>query len=293
MKSNPFSSAYDLEDDLLLIADARNGSKPALENLIRKHQAYIYNVAHKMVLDPTDAEDLTQEALIKIVTNLAKFNGQSSFRTWAYRIVVNHFLNARKKRVEQIVSTFSAFGRSLDETPDHELTPEELVSRADQVTEARTGCLSAMLLCFDREQRLIYVLGEIFQIDHETGAPLFAISKENYRQKLSRARKELNAFINHKCGLINRDNPCRCHKKTKAFIQRGWVDPENLQFADSRLKKIREVTKNREEEIAEAVDLEYANLYRQHPFQEKEYVSTIRRSILENPRIQEIFHFEE
>ena len=94
---NPFTNNYTVEEEEIeIIKQAQKGSESALDKLLRMHQPYVYNIAWKMVRNPTDAEDLTQEALVKITINLSKFNFKSQFRTWAYRIVVNHFLNMKK-----------------------------------------------------------------------------------------------------------------------------------------------------------------------------------------------------
>jgi hypothetical protein len=88
-----------------------------------------------------------------------------------------------------------------------------------------------MLLCLDRGQRLVYVLGEIFEVGDAVGAELLEISRDNFRQRLTRARRDLHNFMNEKCGLVDPANPCRCDKKTRGFIQAGYVDPANLLFA--------------------------------------------------------------
>ena len=75
-----------------LVLKAIEGDRASLERLIRLHEPFIYNVAWKYTNDPHEAKDLTQETLIKIITKLSSFKGKSSFRTWAYRIVVNQFL---------------------------------------------------------------------------------------------------------------------------------------------------------------------------------------------------------
>ena len=279
-------------DDQVLIEQALSGSRRAIEDLIKKHQDFIYNVAMKLVMDPEDAQDLTQEALIKVVTNLSKFQGRSSFRTWAYRIVVNHFLNAKKSNPEKAVTTFDAFGKALDETQDFELSQEEQVTMAETVTEARVGCMSAMLLCLDREQRLIYTLGDVFQIDHHTGAEIFNLSSDNYRQKLSRARRDLYSFMHNKCGLINTANPCRCLKKTKSFIKRGWVDPENLKFADDRLQNVRSSLPERAKELEDAINGDYLELYRDHPYHKSGIAGDIAKSLLSDPRMLRILDLE-
>jgi len=87
---------------------ARGGDRKALEDLIERHQAWIYNIALRMLFHPQDAEDATQEILIKVVTRLSSFEGRSSFRTWLYRIVVNHLLNVRRGREEFKITTFSS-----------------------------------------------------------------------------------------------------------------------------------------------------------------------------------------
>src|SRR4029453_2339693 len=160
--ANPFvdNAPIDLEDRAL-VARARSGSREALEDLIQRHQGWIYNITIRMLYHPHDAEDATQEILIKAVTRLSSFEGRSSFRTWLYRIVVNHVLNMKRGRVEQTSISFRSYGHELDHTPDLELPDPSSVSAEVRqlVAEAMIGCVSGMLLCLDREQRLTYILG--------------------------------------------------------------------------------------------------------------------------------------
>jgi RNA polymerase sigma factor (sigma-70 family) len=65
-----------------------------------------------MLYHPQDAEDATQEILVKILTRLSSFEGRSSFRTWLYRIAVNHLLNIRRSRVEDLPSIFACTAKS-------------------------------------------------------------------------------------------------------------------------------------------------------------------------------------
>src|SRR5262249_32741447 len=153
-------------------------------------------------------------------------------RTWLYRIVVNHVLNMKRGRGEEANWTFAKYAAGLNSAPDEEL-PDPKSIPADLkmlVDEARIGCTSGMLLCRHREQRLIYVLGEIFGVIDGVGAELMEISRDNFRQKLSRARRDLHHFM---------QNPCRCAKKTQAFMRADYIDPENLLFAKERLTRVR------------------------------------------------------
>src|SRR6266852_5111937 len=97
---NPFQINYPDQTDSDLVNRAVGGDKNALQILILRHQVFIYNLALKMTRSVEDAEDLTQEVFIKAITALGKFQGKSKFRTWLYRITINHFLNSQKRRTE-------------------------------------------------------------------------------------------------------------------------------------------------------------------------------------------------
>ncbi|HNH11043.1 MAG TPA: sigma-70 family RNA polymerase sigma factor, partial [Leptospiraceae bacterium] len=74
-----------------LIERILNGDGKALEDLLKSHQDYIYNLCRSMFLNPMDAEDTTQEILIKTVSSLSKYDKtKARFSTWLYRITVNH-----------------------------------------------------------------------------------------------------------------------------------------------------------------------------------------------------------
>src|SRR6266850_990714 len=134
------------DDDRALVARAQAGERQALEEIVRRHQAWIYNIAIRMLYHPQDAEDATQEILVKALTRLSSFEGRSRFRTWLYRIAVNHVLNTRRGRLEPEALTFACYGHSLDSTPDAEL-PDPTTAGADVgllADEARLGCTTGM-----------------------------------------------------------------------------------------------------------------------------------------------------
>lgn len=184
-----------------LVKETLAGSKTALEKLIQVHYSFIYNVAFKFTFDHFDAEDLTQEVIIKVITNLSQFNHQSQFTTWLYRIVFNHFLNTKRKKMETIIFSFTDYGETLNNIPDMRLTGDEEYELREMIEDAKIGCMNGMLLCLTREQRLVYILGEIFDVDSSTGSNLLNISPDNFRQILSRSRKSLYLFMNKTCGL--------------------------------------------------------------------------------------------
>ncbi|MEL6917385.1 MAG: RNA polymerase sigma factor, partial [Bacteroidota bacterium] len=265
--NNPFLKEYTSDKtDIQLVEEAQNGNKKALEDLILKHQPYIYNIAWKMVRHPSDAEDLTQEATIKVITNLAQFKGKSSFRTWAYRIVANHFLMSKRRPNESVFESFDKMAQGLEMTPDHPLTELEQQENNEFIREMNYSCMSGMLLCLTREQRLVYILGEMFNADHNLGSEILEISKDNFRQRLSRARKDIFNFMNEKCGLVNKSNPCRCHKKVTFALNNKVIDSKNLLFNRTEYSNFKNEIKGDADDMMEIIDDKYAELYGELPF---------------------------
>jgi RNA polymerase sigma factor (sigma-70 family) len=263
---SPFLDEVSAEDEELRVRMAQDGEGESLEWLVRRHSPWIYNIALRMLCHPDDAEDASQEILVKVITRLSTFEGRSSFRTWLYRIALNHLLTMKRLRRERW--TFEAYGRVLDALPESELIDSTAPSAEVQVwlEEAKIGCTTGLLLCLDREQRLIYILGDIFGVSDRLGADLLDMSRDNFRQKLSRARRDLQRFAQDKCGLINPANSCRCTRKTKAFIEAGYVNPHNLLFVRERVQAVRDVAPAVYGEL-ETAQRDYAELHRAHPFQ--------------------------
>lgn len=208
-----------LED---LVSGARDGDRECLERLVAAVQDRVHGLALRMLWNPEDARDATQEILIRIVTRLGTFRGASSFTTWAYRVAANYLLTARKSRLEEKRYTFQRFGEELDEGlsgagipvgPDTALLLEEV----------KIGCTLGMLQCLDRPHRLAYILGEILEMEGVEAARVLGIRPDAFRKRLSRARDAVIAFTQASCGLVNPDRPCRCHRRLPAALRLGRV----------------------------------------------------------------------
>lgn len=270
MRASPSSDLHPpLSSDLReseWVQAARAGNLAALDQLLRRHQPWIFNLALRMIWRREVAEDATQEILLKAVTHLGSFEGRAKFSTWLYRIAVNHLLNVRKSEMEERRITWVDMGRSLDECQDSDLPDESLlpIGHSLLVEEAKLGCITAMLMCLDRRQRLAFVLGEVFGVTSGQGAEIMEVSPANFRQLLGRARQDLYQFMQNKCGLVNTANPCRCTKKAGAFMRNGWLDPDRRQFTTERLVAVREVASDRLDELQVAQRL-YAEVYRDTP----------------------------
>ena len=247
--------------DAELVIQAQGGDRGAAEHLLRRHQSWVLHVAQRMLWNRADAEDATQEILLKAVTKLDSFQGRSSFRTWLYRIAANHLLDHCRS-----AKAFDQVARGLDEIPDEDLPVGGVggIERAVLVEEAKIACTTAILLCLKPRQRLAFILGEVLGVDDEIGSAILDTSAANFRQMLSRARRELYGFLNRQCGLVNRRNPCRCEKKATGFISKGWVHPEKLQFVDTRLVEIQRCAPDRTRELHE-LEQQHARIFREEP----------------------------
>jgi RNA polymerase sigma factor (sigma-70 family) len=284
---NPLRDDGALDTELVRLV--QQGDRGALDALIERHRPWIYNVALRMVYLPQDADDATQEILIKVVTKLSSFEGRSSLRTWLYRIAVNHLLNMKRTKAEEVGYTFERYADGLDSAPDLDLPDPSTVPADVQllVDEARIGCSMGMLLCLDREQRLAYVLGDILGVSDAVGAELLEVSRDAFRQRLSRARRDLHQFMDRKCGLVNAANPCRCARKTRAFINAGFVDPANLLFASHHITRVRELAPALHEDV-NALDAACAAVHRDHPFHTPAALAGAIRTLLRQPAFESI-----
>jgi RNA polymerase sigma factor (sigma-70 family) len=208
---------------------AGDGDSAALEEIIGAVRDDVYRLALRMLWHPDDAEDATQEALIRIVTRIGSYRGEAAFRTWAYRVAANHILNWRHSRVEQENLNFRRYGEQLVEgltDPDTTRPDAGLL-----VEEVKLGCTLGMLLCLDRDHRLAYLLSDVFDIPSSDAAYICETTAAAFRKRASRARAQLRHFVGDHCGLVTEAAPCRCDRRVKAAIQNGRVQPDDLHFA--------------------------------------------------------------
>lgn len=255
------------ETDGALVRRSIDGDKEALRELVERHQPFLFNIALKMFGQRVDAEDLTQEALIKAITSLGSFRGEASFRTWLYRIATNHFLNTRRRGMELTNVGFEAYFESIAATDDEPMTEEEQRVAGATVEELRIRCTTGMLMCLDRAQRITFILGGLFGVSHQLGAEILQISPGNFRIRLHRARTDLGSWMHRRCGLVSESNSCRCHKKTKSYVAAGLVDPTRLLFNADYTQRIREVVIRNAGVVMDEVDDLDLRVFRDHPLQ--------------------------
>jgi DNA-directed RNA polymerase specialized sigma24 family protein len=197
--------------------------------------------------------------------HLSSFRKESMFMTWVYRISANHLLTTRNRRAELRETSFEQCQQQIDK--GFADTWHQSVSEAEQkliVEELRLNCLQALLQCLDRNLRMAYALGEIFEVKSNEGAYILDITPEAFRQRLSRARKLIRKFMQKNCGLINSENPCHCSRLAPSAVEIGWVKPKKLLYVNHKRKH--QTDDFDESYLYELDELKrVATLFRSHP----------------------------
>jgi RNA polymerase sigma factor (sigma-70 family) len=193
---------------------AIGGDREALNTLVAALQGDIFGLALRMLWNREDAEDATQEILVRIVTRLSQFNFQSRLKTWAYRVAVNYILDSRKSGIERLHLNFERFAEDL--TKGLEPASADDSERSLLIEEVKVGCTMAMLQCLDRPHRLAYVLGDIMELSGPEAAEALDVSADLFRKRLQHARQSIIAFTRAHCGLVSDDAACQCNRRVSA-----------------------------------------------------------------------------
>lgn len=209
---------------------ALHGDRDAVEQLVRELQSDIYGLALRMLWNREDAEDATQEILVRAVTRLAQFDFRSKLTTWVYRIAVNYILDVKKSPVERLQFTFERFGADLAAGLSSDGPTD--AERSLLTEEVKVGCTLGMLQCLDRPHRLAYVVGEIMELPGPEAADVLEITPALFRKRLQHSREAVESFTRAYCGLASDTAACACHRRVPAALRLGRIREGMLDFAD-------------------------------------------------------------
>lgn len=216
-----------------LIDKAAAGDKESLEMLVMDVQDLIFNLSLRMLGTFADAEDATQDILLKIMTHLSSFRKESSFSTWVYRIAVNHLKNYKKHMFAHSPLSFEFYGNDIKNGKAQEADDlTQNVEKSILAEELKMSCTNVMLQCLDTESRIIFVLGTMFKLDSRIAGEVLDITPEAYRQRLSRVRKKMADFLEEYCGEYG-CGECRCKDRIHYAIQSGRLHPEQLAYTSA------------------------------------------------------------
>jgi RNA polymerase sigma factor (sigma-70 family) len=205
------------------------GDREALQSLVRTLQGDVYGLALRMLWNREDAEDATQEILIRVVTRLSQFDFRSRLKTWVYRVAVNYILDARKSAIERLHLSFERFAEDL--VDGVQPTAPDDTEHSMLIEEVKVACTTAMLQCLDRPHRLTYVLGELMDVSGPEAAEALGISPALFRKRLQKARQAILEFTKAHCGLVSDTAACRCNQRVPGAAVASSVESQPVQFA--------------------------------------------------------------
>ena len=262
-----------------LVGQATAGDREALEAVLTGVQDLVFNLSLRMLGTFPDAEDASQDILLKIMTHLSSFKGESAFTTWVFRIAVNHLKDYKKHMFAQFPLSFEFYGddirnRRAGDVPD--LTQD--VEKGLLAQELKLSCTNVMLQCLDPESRCIFILGTMFRVDSRVAGDILNITPEAYRQRLSRTRKKMAEFLSEYCGEYG-SGACRCADRVNYAIQNHRIAPSRLDFSTAKPSNVvLKVTRAMEEIDGYSRQFSFCRIY-QSPERLKEMI----RSLLSGP----------
>lgn len=207
------------------------GDKEALEMLLTDSRDMVFNLSLRMLGMLADAEDATQEILIKIMTHLSAFRGDSNYSTWVFRIAVNHLLDYKKHMFAKQPLSFEFYGEDIAGGKEKEVPDmSQGIEAALLEEELKLSCTNVMLQCLDKESRCIFILGTMFKLDSGVAGEILGITPVTYRKRLSRIRERMAVFLNEYCGLSGK-GICSCGKRIHYAAATHRLNPQNLEYS--------------------------------------------------------------
>lgn len=209
---------------------ATAGDREALEVLVAGVQDMVFNLSLRMLGTFADAEDATQDILLKMITHLSTFRGESAFTTWVFRIAVNHLKNYKKHMFAHAGLSFAYYGEDIENGKIQDVPDvTQNVEKDILAEELKMSCTNVMLQCLDTESRCIFILGTMFKVDSRIAGDILGMTPEAYRQRLSRIRRKMADFLGQYCGEYG-SGKCKCKDRVNYAIQNHRINPVQLDY---------------------------------------------------------------
>lgn len=174
-----------------LIALAQQGDQSAFEQLLDRYQKPVYHQALRLVGNPEDAADVTQEVFIKVWKHLPSFRGESEFSTWLHRLTDNAAIDLiRREKKRRGDSSLDDEESAVFQPVDPALTPQQTVERKELQQALADG-----LAQLSEEHRQVLVMREVNGLSYEQIGEILGLSPGTVKSRIARARISLAKFL--------------------------------------------------------------------------------------------------
>ena len=211
-----------------LVERAVAGEAAALRQVIDALSGPFHALALRMLGNHADAEDATQEALLRVTTRLSSYDGRAMPSTWAWRVAVRCILDQKRGARHLPLLSFDVFAADLaDGIDDSAPRPDDAL----RLQQLKVGCGRALLQCLDGDHRVAYVLGEILELPGPEAAEILEITPATYRKRLSRSRTRVREALGKHCGVVNPEAGCQCHRRLERAENLDRLAPQDREGA--------------------------------------------------------------
>ncbi len=182
-------------NELWLVEESRKGNVDAFEELIKDYKRVAYNIALRILRNVEDAEDASQEALIKVYKSIQNFNMQSTFKVWMYRIVVNTCIDFKRKKNINVVSMDEGIDVGGDnqvyrEIADDSANPDVLLEK-----NFNSKVINDAVSKLEDDYKAIIILRDIQGFSYSEIAEILSCNLGTVKSRLNRARKSLKEIL--------------------------------------------------------------------------------------------------
>ena len=214
------------------------------ECLYDENYLKVYKLALGLTGNVNDAEEIMQEAFLRAFQYFDSFHRESSFFTWIYRITLNVANGYLKKRYKLPVQALTEdLGYSLEDVLDeHPADNPEMVLLAK---EARYMCLHCLIECIPPEQRKIFCLAITLGLPHKLVGEIMECSVSKVKTTLYRTKKRWFGYMENRCSLIRKTNPCNCAQWVRFGLKQGWVTGNNTEINPQLEKHLQAISEIR------------------------------------------------
>ncbi len=193
------------DNEKALLEKAKNGDLDAFEKLIEGYQKKVFNIVYRMIGNPDDASELTQEVFIRVFRSIGSFKEESQFSTWIYKIATNICLDElRKQKKHKVISLDEEIksddGEMKRQIEDDKPQPDIIAERNELKKTVRNA-----ILALPDEYRLVIIMRDIKGLSYEEIARITKCPEGTVKSRINRARKALKAILCSKRELLNEE----------------------------------------------------------------------------------------